>query len=254
MPFTPAHTAVLFPLRKLKLHPYMWTGLVIGSMVPDTEYFIWMDSAATVSHTLIGLFSFDLPVSLILALIWHAYLRDVLLQIVPFLKRSYYAHTEQRSFREWLMPNLPLFCFWILVAAASHLAWDGFTHSKGFMVRHLPELLEEQHVLGMKIRLCYILWYISTVVGMLVAAAWIGDPEKLTSCSLWTEMITPHKKWWTALIGVSLVLFWARFFMGLNHNIPRHVTIIAISSVLYAVFLVSFYFRKSYSSEQHYQH
>ena len=40
MPFTFSHPAAVLPLRLLPRHWFSLTGLVIGSMVPDFEYFL----------------------------------------------------------------------------------------------------------------------------------------------------------------------------------------------------------------------
>jgi hypothetical protein len=42
MPFTFAHPAIVLPLKHLPKRWYSLTGLIIGSMTPDFEYFIRM--------------------------------------------------------------------------------------------------------------------------------------------------------------------------------------------------------------------
>ena len=68
MPFTLAHPAIVLPLAAKKLRMSA-TGLVIGSMVPDFEYFIRMRTESKYSHTLAGLFWFDLPLGLLLCFV-----------------------------------------------------------------------------------------------------------------------------------------------------------------------------------------
>jgi hypothetical protein len=55
MPFTFSHPAIILPLAYLPKKWYSMTGLVIGSLVPDFEYFLRMSMAGYHSHTIAGL-------------------------------------------------------------------------------------------------------------------------------------------------------------------------------------------------------
>ncbi|MEB0248571.1 DUF4184 family protein, partial [Mucilaginibacter sp. 5B2] len=61
MPFTISHPAVILPLNYLPKRFISLTALVVGSLTPDFEYFIRMKVQSDYSHTLPGLFWFDLP-------------------------------------------------------------------------------------------------------------------------------------------------------------------------------------------------
>lgn len=72
MPFTFSHPAIILPLTSSKRQWFSATGLVIGSMTPDFEYFIRMKVQSDFSHTLPGLLWFDLPLGLLLSFIYNA--------------------------------------------------------------------------------------------------------------------------------------------------------------------------------------
>jgi hypothetical protein len=86
MPFTFSHPAIVIPLaaKKIRLSA---TGLIVGSMAPDFEYFIRMKNVSRYSHTAMGLFWFDLPLALLLCFIYHLIVRNSLFDNLPaFLK------------------------------------------------------------------------------------------------------------------------------------------------------------------------
>ncbi|HYM92834.1 MAG TPA: DUF4184 family protein, partial [Chitinophagaceae bacterium] len=79
MPFTFSHPAAVLPLNYVSKKYVSLTGLVIGSMTPDFEYFLRMRDRSYYSHTWKGVLWFDLPLAIILASIYHGMVRDVLI-------------------------------------------------------------------------------------------------------------------------------------------------------------------------------
>ena len=89
MPLTFCHPAIILPLKKLKPNWFSMTGLIVGSMSPDLEYFSRMKIEATHSHLFWGVLYFDLPIALIYCFIFHLFIRNILIQHLPnyFKKR-----------------------------------------------------------------------------------------------------------------------------------------------------------------------
>ena len=56
MPFTFSHPALILPLKYFPNKWFSLTGLVIGSLTPDFEYFLRMRIKSVYSHTLEGIF------------------------------------------------------------------------------------------------------------------------------------------------------------------------------------------------------
>nr|WP_237421370.1 DUF4184 family protein [Flavobacterium sp. HBTb2-11-1] len=79
MPFTFSHPAIILPLRYLPKSWFSITALTIGSLTPDFEYFLRMKVKSDYSHTLDGIFWFDLPLALLLT-----FLFTILLEIYYF--------------------------------------------------------------------------------------------------------------------------------------------------------------------------
>ncbi|OCG29518.1 hypothetical protein A9G45_00975 [Gilliamella sp. HK2] len=82
MPFTFAHPAIILPLYK-KPHLFSMTALIIGSMAPDFEYFLRMEVKNTLSHSLAGIFLFDLSMTLVMTYIFHFIVRNTLIKNLP---------------------------------------------------------------------------------------------------------------------------------------------------------------------------
>src|SRR6478609_2941554 len=88
MPFTFSHPAIILPITYLPRKWFSLTGLVVGSLTPDFEYFIRMRVQSDYSHTLSGLFWFDLPLGILLAFIFHNIVRDSLFENLPLILKS----------------------------------------------------------------------------------------------------------------------------------------------------------------------
>ncbi|MBS1120338.1 MAG: hypothetical protein H6Q90_2566 [Deltaproteobacteria bacterium] len=138
MPFTAAHVLAVLPgLRwhsRLRLDP---TCLVIGSMAPDFEYFVRGELVGRYSHTFVGIAGWGVPVTLVVAALYHHVVKwPVLLAapaaITPLLARPWQAR--------WTVGAV----ISVVVSAAlgdlTHLLWDGLTHANGVFVRRIPEL------------------------------------------------------------------------------------------------------------------
>ena len=83
MPFTFSHPAIILPLNYLPKKWISLTGLVIGSLTPDFEYFIRMKIESNYSHTFWGIFWFDLPLGILLTFIFHNIVKTELFKNLP---------------------------------------------------------------------------------------------------------------------------------------------------------------------------
>src|SRR5204863_9524562 len=88
MPFTISHPAIILPLTYLPRKWFSLTGLVVGSLTPDFEYFIRMKVQSSYSHTLKGLLWFDLPLGIILAFLFHNLVKERLFDNLPTSLKS----------------------------------------------------------------------------------------------------------------------------------------------------------------------
>ncbi len=236
MPFTPAHPAILLPLKIAGIKRISWTALITGSIVPDFDYFIWLSPASTVGHTYSGIFLFCLPLTLMLSFIWHRLISPVLLPHLDFFRTSLEME-KYPDFFEWLKGNWIPFIFSACIGIGSHLTWDSFCHANGYMVHHIPYLSGFSNIAGYEIRRCYILWYISTVAGISLLSVWMLSFKKLSSPIKWRKFFSGGKVW-GKIIFFSLLIATLRITLGLSWNWFRHIVIIASGSFFYAIILV----------------
>jgi hypothetical protein len=128
MPFTLSHPAAVVPIRKYGI----LSALVVGSMMPDTLYFLPGMRHDSYGHTLPGLFFYCLPAGISLLWFFHRFLKKPLIALFP---RNQHGKLLAVSPDFHLGParRFAAIAASIVIGAASHLTWDSFTHSNGWI-------------------------------------------------------------------------------------------------------------------------
>jgi Domain of unknown function (DUF4184) len=166
MPFTFSHPAVFIPLGQRLKKKLSVTGLIMGSMVPDFEFFLKMKTGENIGHHWYGILIFDIPVAIVCCYVFHVLLRDNLIHHSP----EYF----YQRFNKWLNfdwsnytkeNKLALFLS-IILGIFSHLFLDAFTHADGFFVAHNTFLKSEVTIFGMHTHTYMLLQVIESVVGL----------------------------------------------------------------------------------------
>jgi hypothetical protein len=232
MPFTFSHPAIVLPLTYLPRQWFSLTGLVIGSLTPDFEYFFRMRIKSNYSHTIDGLFWFDLPLGLLFAFIFHNIVRDSLFDNFPSILKSRFLafrHFDWNGHfkKKWFVVTIS-----ILIGAASHIFWDGFTHDHGYFVQTIPALQNSMNFLGGQIPILKILQHSSTFIGGLVIAYAI---YKLPTYKTENENI--NLNYWAILAGLTLAIISIRLLSGLDFKQYGNVIVTAISAALISLML-----------------
>ena len=140
MPFTFSHPAIVLPLTFLPRQWFSLTGLVIGSLTPDFEYFLRMRIQSNYSHSISGLFWFDLPLGILLAFIFHNIVRDILFDNLPTILKSRVMKFKMFDWNNYFKRNWLVVTISVLIGAGSHIFWDSFTHDQGYFVQTIPVL------------------------------------------------------------------------------------------------------------------
>jgi hypothetical protein len=128
MPHTFAHPFFAAPLKRLMPHTLRTSGLVLGSMAPDFEYFAAMEPYRTIGHTFAGFFFIHLPLCSAAALVMGRLLLPTLPLLLPscggldrFAERL--SMRPLRTAGDWLAFIASLF-----IGFLTHLFMDGWTH------------------------------------------------------------------------------------------------------------------------------
>lgn len=233
MPFTFAHPAVVLPLNQWSKKYFSLTGLVIGSLVPDFEYFMRMEVQSIYSHTIQGLFWFDVPLGILLAFLFHGLVRNSLFNNLPYFLQARFFSFQAFNWPAYWQKNWAIIVFSILLGAISHLLWDGFTHRTGYFVEHWPALQQSINILGKKIFIFKILQHASTLTGLIVVAYYVfkmsktTHPQKPISLSYWTTLI---------IIASTIFLLRQPLFIG-------DIIVTTIGALLTSMVLGSWYER-----------
>lgn len=232
MPFTFSHPAIVLPLTFLPRQSYSLTGLIIGSLTPDFEYFIRMRVQSNYSHTFYGLFWFDLPLGLLLAFIFHNVVRDSLFKSLPTILKSRVQKFTEFDWNTYFRQNKFVVFASILIGAASHLFWDSFTHDHGYFVQTIPALTNTVDLFGRQIPTFKIIQHSSTLFGGILIGLVLF---KLPADKLVTGQL--NLKYWFIFTSIILVIVSLRLLCGLNYKLYGNVIVTAISGGLISFIL-----------------
>lgn len=126
MPFTFSHPAIVLPF--LRSRKFSATGLIIGSMCPDFEYFIRMKVQSNISHTFLGLLFFNLPIGLLAAFLFHEIIKTNLIENSPSFLQNRLVSLKHLKWKHYFKENYLYVIISILIGAISHIFWDAFSH------------------------------------------------------------------------------------------------------------------------------
>ena len=206
MPLTIAHPAIILPVLRYSRNAAFVTGLFIGCLTPDFEYFLCAQLTSTISHTVLGQFIFCLPVGIILTLLWQVVIKKPLLANMPqwFRMRLSSVHSSHiNGFNQWLFC-----CLGLIFGSFSHIIWDSFTHESGYFVKLMPLLGNSQ--LG-SIPVYKFAQHFSTAIGLMALGLYLFWLQPTPEVS---AEPTPWKYWF------PLAFFFITTFLLLWYLIP----------------------------------
>jgi hypothetical protein len=167
MPFTISHAAAALPVGALSKSRLPLAALMIGSMSPDFAYLLPVEYSRLETHSLVGLFSFCLPLGLAIWLCFVTLLERPTLAFLPDAWRTRIPRTVL-SAREMVMAAIA-----VVVGALTHLVWDAFTHSSTPVVEAFPGFRDNFLDIGsLRIPVYYVLQIASSVFGLVVLGHW----------------------------------------------------------------------------------
>jgi hypothetical protein len=239
MPFTFAHPAILLPLKYLPNRFYSLTGLIVGSIVPDFEYFIRMKVHSVYSHTLFGVFWFDIPLGILISLVFHVVIRNTLIENIPAFFRKRFIVYCDFNFLNYFKQHYFIVLFSLLIGVLSHLMWDSFTHETGYFVNRFSFLNYNINA----IPLFKIAQHLSSLIGC-IAIIYAIYKLPLHSVSL----VTLNKMYFIliAIITVSLTLI--RYLVGLKYYHYGHIIATIIGAFCIALVISSYLFNTKRTS------
>lgn len=232
MPFTFSHPAIILPFRHLPTQWFSFTGLVIGSLTPDFEYFIRMKVQSIYSHTALGIFWFDLPLAILLAFLFHNLVRDSLFFNLPKSFQSRILVFTEFDWNLYFRKNWITVLISILIGIVSHLLWDGFTHNHGYFTEQFSGLKNVFIVYGNEIPAWKIAQHLSSLVGaILIFLAFLKLPKKkIIKYSI-------SKKYWILVFVLTLLVLFIRFSISFNTKAFGNIIVSVITAFLISLIL-----------------
>lgn len=240
MPFTFSHPVFVFPLKRLSPKYVSFTGLVLGSMAPDFEYFLMLEPYRSIGHSLMGLLVQAIPLSIGFAFLFHNIVKKPMALHLPSIcqldRRAYgmLGEWKLRTVRDWTV-----FLFSVVIGFISHVFVDAFTHAGGFFVMHLPFL--QQAAIG-RFPLYKILQYGFSVLGLLAAAGGIayGLYRSQGALDILPQVTRPQKvMYWAVCIAVAFLVTAAKLAGSASGNHLGVLVVAPISGLMLGIFLSS---------------
>lgn len=241
MPFTFSHPAVILPLQRFLGRWFSLTGLVMGSLVPDFEYFIRMKSLSLYSHTLKGLLWLDLPLGLLLCFLFHNLVRNPLFSHLPHFLNCRLSNFKRFNWNSYFLKNWFIVIISVLIGALSHIYWDQFTHENGYILEEYNLIDKNVPVADSSIEEYEILQGLSSFIGGLAVLF------SILQLPVTDKVKRPfYFSYWYRIIIIIAIIMAIRYFTGLNFNEYREVVINVIASWLIALVIAGIYLRKQY--------
>jgi len=240
MPFTFCHPAITLPLTKSK--KLSTSALIIGSTAPDFEYFLRMDMIRTHSHDFWAIFYFNLPLTIVLYLIFQLVVKTPLINNLPKFFHSRFQKYSISNPNIFLTKNILVIVISATIGIYSHLFWDSFTHKEGLFEGQLPYLLETITINGKDILVFQFLQIWSSIIGGLYILYFIykmpSNQVKLTGNVF---------KFWSIAITISFTVIFLRQCQNSSQFIAT-----SIASGFIGLILTSLLFRKTLNNSAYY--
>lgn len=169
MPLTISHPAAVIPLKKWGLP---LSALIIGSMMPDFEFFLRFSSDRVIGHTFPGIFLFCLPVGFIILFLFHKVIKKPVMSLLPQSHRSRISIVGT-EFRFFPLNQFIKIVLALLIGILSHLLFDSLTHENSFFTSHIPLLsLSILTTPFGSLRVYFILQQLLSFIGFLLMTRW----------------------------------------------------------------------------------
>jgi Domain of unknown function (DUF4184) len=239
MPFTFSHPAIVLPAKFLPNRLFSMTGLLVGSTAPDFEYFIRMNVQSIYSHTVAGIFYFDLPVGLALCFIFHNIVRNEFIDHLPAFIRSRFLNLKSFNWNQIFKKTWFVVSLSIIVGAASHIFWDSFTHETGYFVSKIPFLRQQIQFARLQIPVYNIMQHLSSLVGFLIISIFVWEMPETKN-----DHLTRKPNYWIYVFGITAAVILAKLIIGFNFVNYGTVILTAISAFLIGITLTPFLLKK----------
>jgi hypothetical protein len=246
MPFTFSHPAIVLPLKKIQPAWFSLTGLVIGSMSPDMMYFLQMSGEEDYGHTLAGIFVFDIPVTLLLTIVFHLWIRNTLLLYLPAPFNRKFAKYMHHNIFIYLRKKWYLVVISAFIGAVTHILWDYTGYPQGWVYELAPDFFGKTlHVGPIQLPMYLFIEYAGSVLGLLfIGWAFLQEKgeEPVRRVSATAKIV-----FWLCIVFFTVAVIAVKLYVNPRDYGIGSMFVIGISGFLLAVIIccLMFSFKQS---------
>lgn len=240
MPFTVSHALYALPLRYIRPAYFSATGLILGSMSPDMEYFIRLEPYRSIGHTWQGLWLQALPLCLLFGLLFHRLVKIPLAAHLPAaggLNSRCLALFQAEQLASWRA--LLTFIISVIIGFGSHVFIDEFTHAHSKFEAFAPWIWQTQ-LLGLPVY--KLLQYGFSLLGLLGLASLLGfhllriQPQQSPALDRSGKQ---KLAFWAIVVCVALVTTLAKLMLATSGNTIGILVVAPISGTVLGVIIAS---------------
>ena len=244
MPFTVSHAVAYFPFRKLCPKYLSLSGLIMGAMAPDFEYFLRMTMKGVWGHTWTGMFLYDLPISLAIITIFHLWIRDPLIRHLPPLLLQKYRKNIGFDWLKYFRSNPSRVIGSVLLGTITHFMLDAITHEVGYIYPiYINFLMQPYTILGHSFELYNFLQIGLSVVGLLLAG-WLIISGKIKALYTGWNNFSIWKFWLTIGLLTFLIILIRYLFHVPEEKPAEQLIVISMSALMLALLFTSLMYKK----------
>ncbi|MEN2281466.1 DUF4184 family protein [Algoriphagus sp. SE2] len=235
MPFTFSHPAAILPFSNTK-NRLSQTGLVIGSIVPDLEFYLKLKLGENIGHKISGILIFDLPVAILFAVVFHCIIKYPLFKASPAWIKSKTVKYLDFNLILSLKRNWIWFLVSIILGIISHLGLDGMTHYDGWLIQLFPLFKNELSVSGFSFPVYELLQYSFSLFGLLFVVNFLLNLESKSISN--SNQFRIERFWLISFVGFGLAILTRTIFF------PEFISfwdvfMMCVGALIYGLFIAS---------------
>lgn len=247
MPFTFSHPALVLPFYK-KENKYTsidMTGLVLGSMAPDMEYYILNLPTTTMGHTIYGFLTLNLFLCIIWAYIFHFIIKKPFISNMPTPFDIWLYPIYKSKFKLNGIKQLIIFIYSAIIGMVTHIFIDGFTHSNTFFTRTIPILRENINFSGNIMPNYYFLQIMTSIIGLILIVLFLYNNRNkiIPTEKFYLVPLKEKLKFYLSILVLTIIFIIINPYMYLGY-----LSVYVMGSIrafLMSIIATSFIFRKN---------
>lgn len=241
MPFTFAHPMYAVPVKRIVPRYFSVTGLVLGSMAPDFEYFIMLEPFQYVGHTVWGLLLEAIPLCVLFALLFHLIMKEQLARHLPAWRDMDLRAMALIS--RWRLTTVGawfIFISSVTIGFGSHVLVDSFTHQGGWDVQQFPLL----QAAAAGIPIYKWVQHSLSLLGLAIEGYWIiciGRQVRVSRLSLQPIRTTSSDKliFWTIVAMSAFLVLTVKLLCSDHTNVIGVIVVAPMSGAVLGVLAAS---------------